>query len=96
MIDAANDDGPDLSNVTIYIDGEPWLIVDIHLRMLTPRELFLAQGFPRDYIIDRGADGRRYSISKQVRFVGNSVSPMPMAALVYANYLPWLDRLKAA
>ncbi|WP_371321325.1 DNA cytosine methyltransferase [Achromobacter seleniivolatilans] len=28
-----------------------WVLVDITLRMLAPRELYLAQGFPRDYVI---------------------------------------------
>jgi DNA (cytosine-5)-methyltransferase 1 len=43
--------------VTVTIDGEPYVITDIGMRMLTPRELFRAQGFPDSYIIDRGADG---------------------------------------
>jgi DNA (cytosine-5)-methyltransferase 1 len=45
--------------VTVTIDGEEYVIVDIGMRMLTPRELFNAQGFPADYIIDRDAEGRR-------------------------------------
>jgi DNA (cytosine-5)-methyltransferase 1 len=32
--------------VTVTIDGEDYVIVDIGMRMLTPRELFNAQGFP--------------------------------------------------
>ncbi len=72
-------------HATVWIHGHPYVIVDIRLRMLTPRELFTAQGFPRDYIIDRTADGRSLSISKQVALVGNSVSPPPMFALVDCN-----------
>lgn len=68
--------------VTVTIQGTPYVIVDIALRMLDPRELFRAQGFPDSYIIDHGHDGRVFTKSKKVRFVGNSVSPMPMAALV--------------
>jgi DNA (cytosine-5)-methyltransferase 1 len=45
--------------VTVTIEGEEYVIVDIGMRMLTPRELFNAQGFPPDYIIDRDAEGRR-------------------------------------
>jgi DNA (cytosine-5)-methyltransferase 1 len=61
------------------------VIVDICLRMLEPRELYNAQGFPSTYIIDRGHDGRVFSKSKQVKMVGNSVSPPPAIALLNAN-----------
>jgi len=71
--------------VTVWIKGEPWVIVDIRLRMLTPRELYGCQGFPADYIIDHGHDGRKFSKTAQVRMVGNSVSPEPAAALIAAN-----------
>ncbi|WNL63671.1 C-5 cytosine-specific DNA methylase family protein [Aeromonas phage ST4] len=74
--------------VTVWIGGDPWVIVDIRLRMLKPRELYRAQGFPDTYIIDRGHDGRKFTNAQQVRFVGNSVSPLPMAAIVAANYWP--------
>ena len=30
--------------VTVTIDGEPWTVVDIGMRMLTPRELLRARG----------------------------------------------------
>lgn len=71
--------------VTVYVHGEPYVIVDIKLRMLKPAELFRAQGFPPDYIIDRTADGRRISNTHAVRMVGNSVSPPPLRALAEAN-----------
>lgn len=71
--------------VTVYVHGEPYVIVDIKLRMLKPAELFRAQGFPPDYIIDRTADGRRISNTHAVRMVGNSVSPPPLRALAMAN-----------
>jgi len=38
--------------VTIEIDGASYVVVDIGMRMLTPRELFNAQGFPKDYVIE--------------------------------------------
>lgn len=38
--------------ITVHIDGVPYRIFDIRIRMLTARELFNAQGFPPDYIID--------------------------------------------
>lgn len=71
-----------LALVTVWIKGHPYVIVDIGLRMLTPRELYTAQGFGRHYIIDRGASGKRFSKSTQVRMVGNSVSPPPAVALL--------------
>ena len=77
-----------LALVTVWLRGEPYVIVDIRLRMLEPHELYAAQGFPPDYIIDRTADGRKLSKSAQVRMVGNSVSPPPMTALVDANLDP--------
>jgi DNA (cytosine-5)-methyltransferase 1 len=74
-----------LALVTVWIQGDPFVIVDITLRMLKPRELFNAQGFPRDYIIDRTADGRKLTKSEQVRMVGNSVSPPALRVIVRAN-----------
>lgn len=74
-----------LALVTVVLKGTPYLIVDIGLRMLTPRELYRAQGFPADYQIEVGHDGRRFPKSAQVRMVGNSVSPPPAAALIAAN-----------
>jgi len=74
-----------LAMVTVTIKGTPYVIVDIGLRMLQPRELYAAQGFPPWYVIDRGVDGRRFSKSAQVKLVGNSVSPPPMSALLRAN-----------
>lgn len=71
--------------VTVTIQGTPYVIVDIALRMLRPPELYRAQGFPPDYIIQRTADGRPLTISAQVRMVGNSVSPPPLLALARAN-----------
>ncbi len=76
-----------LALVTVYIQGIPYVITDIGLRMLQPRELYRAQGFPDNYIIDHGHDGRKFSKSNQVRFCGNSVSPPPAEALIRANYV---------
>ncbi|MNR65253.1 hypothetical protein D3C85_1882180 [compost metagenome] len=55
------------------------------MRMLTPRELYRAQGFPDNYVIDHGHDGVNFSKKDQVLMVGNSVSPWPMMALISAN-----------
>lgn len=75
----------------VTVRGEDYRIVDIGLRMLTPRELFDAQGFPADYIIDVDADGKPYPKSEQVARCGNAVCPPIPAALVRAN-LPEMCR----
>ena len=69
----------------VTISGQDYQIVDIGLRMLTPRELFNAQGFPTDYIIDVDADGNAYPKSEQVARCGNAVCPPIPTALVRAN-----------
>lgn len=74
-----------LALVTVFIKGQPYVIIDIRLRMLKPRELFRGQDFPDDYIIDHGHDGRKFSISAQVRMCGNSVDPVQAAAIIRAN-----------
>jgi DNA (cytosine-5)-methyltransferase 1 len=72
--------------VTVDIAGEPYAITHIGMRMLTPRELFSAQGFPPHYQIDGIAyDGRVLTKSEQISCVGNSVCPPLAAALVAAN-----------
>lgn len=75
-----------LALVTVWLKGEPWVIVDITLRMLVPRELYNAQDFPPDYVIDRTAAGKPLTKTAQVRMAGNSVSPLPMRLIVAANY----------
>ncbi|WP_296187818.1 DNA cytosine methyltransferase [Pseudomonas sp. UBA1879] len=77
-----------LGLVTVMVRGTPYVIVDIRLRMLQPAELYRAQGFPPDYIITHGADGKPFTKTEQVHMCGNSVSPPPMAALARAND-PW-------
>ena len=77
-----------LALVTVTIKRTPYVIVDICLRMLQPAELYKTQGFPSDYIIAHGADGKPFTKTQQVYMCGNSVSPLPMAALARAND-PW-------
>lgn len=67
------------------IGGEQYYINDIGLRMLEPRELYNAQGFPPDYIIDHDYKGNAYSRTKQVARCGNAVPPPFAEALVRAN-----------
>lgn len=80
---------PNLGIVTVH--GIGYQIVDIGMRMLSPRELFRAQGFPDEYVIERGRDpqtGAEVKLTKtaQVRLCGNSVSPPPAEALVRAQF----------
>jgi DNA (cytosine-5)-methyltransferase 1 len=70
----------------VTIKGEDYAIVDIGLRMLAPRELYRAQGFPESYVIgDDGRFGLALTKSAQVRMCGNSVCPPMAAALAKAN-----------
>lgn len=82
--------------VTIEAGGVVYVIVDIGMRMLVPRELYLAQGFPADYEIERSANGELFSKSVQVSCCGNSVSPPVAAALVAANCSHLAVRMEAA
>jgi len=79
--------------VTVTIDAVAYVIVDIGLRMLKPRELARAQGFPEGYVLDpivrkfvRGKwVEQRLTIAEQISAIGNSVCPPVARALVAAN-----------
>jgi DNA (cytosine-5)-methyltransferase 1 len=71
----------------VIIGDVCWQIVDIGMRMLIPRELYRAQGFPEDYEIEITWEGRPLTKTAQTRMAGNSVSP-PMAAAVLRSVLP--------
>ena len=75
----------------VTVHGIDYQIVDIGMRMLSPRELYNAQGFPLDYIIDHDYTGMAYPKSKQVARCGNAVPPPFAKALVQAN---WPERCK--
>jgi DNA (cytosine-5)-methyltransferase 1 len=70
----------------VTVAGEDYVIADIGMRMLAPRELFRAQGFPDSYRIDPEVDGAPLSKTAQVRMCGNSVCPPVAAALVRAQF----------
>ena len=67
------------------IGRDYYFIADIGLRMLCPKELYAAMGFPTDYIIDRDYLGNEYKRSMQVARCGNAVCPQIAKALVQAN-----------
>lgn len=58
--------------------GIVWLLIDLGLRMLRPRELARCQGFPDSYVLTG-------SQANQVAKIGNSVPPQVVSALVRAN-----------
>lgn len=70
----------------VMVHGEQYQIVDIGMRMLTPRELARAQGFPDDYVLDPVVNGKPLSKTAQVRMIGNSVCPPLARALLVANF----------
>lgn len=75
----------------VTVHGREYVITDIHMRMLTARELFRAQGFPDTYEIETGRDpetGAPIALTRTAakRMAGNSVVPQLAAAIVRANY----------
>jgi DNA (cytosine-5)-methyltransferase 1 len=64
-----------LGLVTITIHGEEYILADVGMRMLTPRELFNAQGFDANYDIEPEFEGKPLTKTAQIRCVGNSVPP---------------------
>ena len=81
----------------VTVEGHDYQITDIGMRMLTPREMFNAQGFPQDYKIDIPVDrphtisasevvtGKKLGITDQTFLVGNSVCPDVAEAIARAN-----------
>ncbi|WP_350303389.1 DNA cytosine methyltransferase [Bacillus pumilus] len=69
----------------VTVKGQDYQIADIGMRMLQPHELFNAQGFPSNYVINRDCFGNVYSKVKQVARCGNSVPPPFAEQLVRAN-----------
>jgi DNA (cytosine-5)-methyltransferase 1 len=66
----------------IEVDKVQYFISDISMRMLEPRELAKAQGFPEDYVL-QVTDS--YSKAAQIARIGNSVCPVMSEVLVRAN-----------
>jgi DNA (cytosine-5)-methyltransferase 1 len=70
----------------VTVQGDDYAIADIGMRMLVPRELFRAQGFPDSYRIEQVANGLTLTKTAQVRMCGNSVNPDIAEALVTAQF----------
>ena len=75
--------------ILLIIRGIAYYIADITLRMLMPRELYNAQGFPLDYVIEKDYMGNEYKKDKQVARCGNAVCPPLAEAMVRANMPEW-------
>jgi DNA (cytosine-5)-methyltransferase 1 len=79
----------------VTVEGEEYYIADIGMRMLAPHELFRAQGFRPDYIINPIVKGKPLTKTAQIRMCGNSVCPPLAEALVRANYVEQSQALAA-
>lgn len=77
----------------LWIRGAWRCICDISMRMLTPRELYNAMGFPPDYIIEHDYTGKPYPKSQQVARCGNAVCPPMASAVVRVNFPEWAVEL---
>jgi len=77
------------SLVTVMIQGQPYVITDITMRMLQPRELARANGFSDSYQLLGTKE-------QQVRMVGNSVVPIMAEMLVRANTPEYCQAAAAA
>jgi DNA (cytosine-5)-methyltransferase 1 len=83
--------------VTVHVEGEEYVVVDIQMRMLTPRELARCQGFDDSYVLDPECwyvteSGRRkfgrLPKTHQIARIGNSVCPVMAKVLTAANFGP--------
>lgn len=77
--------------VTLTIRGIAYVIVDIGMRMLTPRELARAQDFPDSYVLNPIFSGKPLSETEQRHKIGNSVCEKPAKAVIVSNYRPPLE-----
>ncbi|MCY1703581.1 DNA cytosine methyltransferase [Deinococcus sp. SL84] len=67
------------------VDGVEYIVADVGMRMLTPRELARGQGFDDAYELERTAEGQPVTKTNQVKGIGNSVCPPVAEALARAN-----------
>lgn len=79
----------------VTVAGQDYVIADIGMRMLQPRELARAQGFGDDYLLEAPHLGRPLPKHAQVRMIGNSVCPPMAEALVRANHATNRERIAA-
>jgi len=65
----------ELGLATVTIDDIEYIVADIGMRMLEPRELFRATGFYDDYQIAPIYNGKPLTRTAQIRMCGNAVPP---------------------
>jgi DNA (cytosine-5)-methyltransferase 1 len=68
-----------------FVTVGEWIVWDIGMRMLSPRELARAQGFPDDYILAAPCGGKPLTETAQRHKIGNSVCPHVAEAVIRAN-----------
>jgi DNA (cytosine-5)-methyltransferase 1 len=73
--------------VMVEIDGEIFVVVDIGMCMLEPKELARAMSFP-DWYRWEGPDGKPLTKRDQVKMIGNAVPTCLAKALVMAVVRP--------
>jgi DNA (cytosine-5)-methyltransferase 1 len=79
--------------VSVHVAGVgDCIIADIALRMLRPRELARAQGFPDSYLLSGPKFGK--STDSQVAKIGNSVPPIMAKVIALGNYAATHGRRK--
>jgi len=69
--------------VTVEIDGETYIITDIGMRMLEPRELARAMGFPEWFKFE-SAEGKPLTKRDAVKMIGNACPVGTVKALIKA------------
>lgn len=80
----------------VTVQGQEYVIADIGMRMLSPRELYNAQGFPASYVIDPEFNGKPLTKTAQIACCGNSVPPPFSRAIAAANLRAPERRTEAA
>jgi DNA (cytosine-5)-methyltransferase 1 len=76
-----------------FVTVGPYVVWDVGMRMLTPRELARAQGFPDDYILAAPLpNGSTLTETAQRHKIGNSVCPPVAEAIIRANCIEALNR----
>ncbi|MCD0155985.1 DNA cytosine methyltransferase [Deinococcus sp. 6GRE01] len=78
--------------VVLQVRGEWYILADIGMRMLTPRELARCQGVGDSFVLDTTAEGKPVSKSRQVRGLGNMVCPAPAEAITRAQLSAVLEQ----
>ncbi|USQ97266.1 DNA cytosine methyltransferase [Caulobacter sp. RL271] len=70
----------------VVVRGQLMQISDIGMRMLKPKEMAGAQGFPKDYVTGWNAiTGRAATLTEEIANIGNSVSPEGAAPFIACN-----------